>query len=74
MPEKPNWYIAATLAVDHHIYCAGTLAQCVRRWQRLSELEKRSAVIRQGRDGVGPAVLDADKIAELAALPGLQHA
>jgi hypothetical protein len=41
-----SWYADASLSDGAHIYCAGPLAQCVRRWKRLSGDQKINAVIR----------------------------
>jgi len=41
-----SWYADASLTQDGHVYCAGALAQCVRRWKRLSDNQKINAVIR----------------------------
>jgi hypothetical protein len=42
---------AAALATEGHVYCAGTLAQCVYRFNRLPEDKKADAFIKMGRDG-----------------------
>ena len=59
-------YTAATLATDGHVYCVGTLAQCLRRWNRLPGQSKPSAYLKMGRDGVAPTILQGDEIEELA--------
>jgi len=41
-----SWYADASLSDGEHVYCAGPLAQCVRRWKRLSDEQKINAVIR----------------------------
>jgi hypothetical protein len=41
-----SWYADAALSDAGHVYCAGPLAQCVRRWKRLSDDQKINAVIR----------------------------
>ena len=59
-------YMPATLATEGHVYCAGTLAQCLRRWNRLPDQGKSGAYLKMGRDGVTPTILRADQISELA--------
>jgi hypothetical protein len=41
-----SWYADASLTEDGHVYCAGPLAQCIRRWKRLSDNQKINAVIK----------------------------
>jgi hypothetical protein len=41
-----SWYADASLSDGGHVYCAGPLAQCVRRWKRLSDNQKIHAVIK----------------------------
>jgi hypothetical protein len=69
-----SWYAEATLATGTHIYCAGTLIQCVRRWRTLSAAQRGSAVLRMGRDGMPPRVFAAEDIAELAQRDGSHSA
>jgi hypothetical protein len=45
MPDF-SWYADASLSDGAHVYCAGPLAQCVRRWKRLTDDQKRSAAIK----------------------------
>lgn len=59
-------YMAATLAREGHVFCVGTLAQCLRRWTRLPSQNKAEAYLKMGRDGVPPTILRGDQIAELA--------
>ena len=59
-------YTAATLATNGHVFCVGTLAQCLRRWNRLSVESKAQTYLKMGRDGVTPTILRGDQIAELA--------
>lgn len=41
-----SWYVDASLSDGAHVYCAGPVAQCVRRWRRLTEDQKLSAMIK----------------------------
>jgi len=59
-------YTAATLATKGHVYCVGTLAQCLRRWTRLPSQNKAESYLKMGRDGVAPTILHGEQIAELA--------
>jgi hypothetical protein len=68
--SSTSWYAEATLATGTHVYCAGTLVQCLRRWRNLSDEQKASAVLKMGRDGVPPVLLGAEAIAELARQDG----
>jgi hypothetical protein len=44
MGDDIPWYSEASLRAQHHVFCAGSLAQCVRKWERLPEPEpERSA-------------------------------
>jgi hypothetical protein len=67
-----QWYGPATLARDSHVYCAGTLSQCIRRWLKLSSDEQQRTVLRMGRDGVPPQVMEGPEIAALAEEPGFR--
>jgi hypothetical protein len=59
-------YTAATLATEGHVFCVGTLAQCLRRWNRLPSQDRTDTYLKMGRDGVAPTILRGDEIAELA--------
>jgi len=59
-------YTDATLATRSHIFCVGTLAQCLRHWIRLPDESKAAAYLKFGRDGVAPTVLRGEQISELA--------
>jgi hypothetical protein len=59
-------YEAATLATNGHVFCVGTLAQCLRRWNRLPSQSKADTYLKMGRDGVSPTILRGDQIEELA--------
>ena len=72
MMDDIQWYAPATLVRDSHVYCAGTLSQCIRRWLKLSADEQQQAVLRMGRDGVPPQVMESEAIVALAAEPGFR--
>ena len=59
-------YTDATLATKGHVFCVGTLAQCLRRWKRLPDQIKAATYLKMGRDGVPPTILRGEQIAELA--------
>jgi hypothetical protein len=67
-------YAAATLATKGHVFCVGTLAQCLRRWNRLPNHSKPETYLKMGRDGVAPTILRGDQIEELASNPKLIRA
>lgn len=59
-------HTAASLATDGHIFCAGTLAQCLHRWDRLSAEKRASAFLKIGRDGGIPTIFRSEQVAEMA--------
>jgi hypothetical protein len=65
------WYVEASLIGEEHVYCAGSLAQCVRRWTRLSEDERAMAFIKLHRATDGHVLVERAEIEKLAAQPGL---
>ena len=66
-----SWYAEATLVCDHHVYCSGSLAQCVRRWSRLSELEQSTATIKLGGRTDGGELLTHEAVVALSQKPEL---
>ncbi len=70
-----NWYTDASLSSENHVFTAGSLAQCVRRWTRLHEWHQARTQIRiGGRTGYfahGLPVLDEAEISRLASRPDL---
>ena len=65
------WYAEASLIGEAHVYCAGSLAQCVRRWNRLPEAERATAFIKLHRATDGHTRVERADIEKLAAQPGL---
>jgi hypothetical protein len=65
MDEIP-WYSEAALVARGHVYCAGTLAQCVRKWERLPELAQASSYIKVVKEIDGRMKLGRDDVAVLA--------
>ncbi len=59
-------YTAATLATEGHVFCVGTLAQCLRRWNLLPSEDRADTYLKMGRDGLAPTILRGEQIAELA--------
>ena len=59
--QGPRWLKSlrslAALATEGHVYCAGTLAQCVYRWNRLAEDKRANAFIKMGRDGEAATIV-----------------
>ena len=72
---ETNWYAEASLSCDSHVFAAGSLAQCVRRWMRLDDNYRARTKIRMGgRTGhfvYGLPILSQAEISELANRPEL---
>jgi len=70
-----NWYAEASLSCESHVFAAGSLAQCVRRWMRLTDDYRARTKIRMGgRTGnfvYGLPILGQAEISELANKPEL---
>jgi hypothetical protein len=70
-----NWYAEASLSCETHVFAAGSLAQCVRRWVRLTEHHRAGTQIRMGgRTGqivAGLPILGQAEITALARNPDL---
>ena len=64
---------AASLVTEGHIYCVGTLAQCLRRWERLPTEQKPQVFLKMGRDGEPATFLRGEEIDEVIARPELVH-
>ncbi len=63
------WYAEASLSSSEHVFCAGSLAQCVRKWTRLTEAQRATTHINMGgREGQR---VDGEQIAMLARNPEL---
>ncbi len=61
------WYAEASLRAPGRVYCAGSLAQCIRKWQRLPEIDQSSAYINLAKEFGGRVTLDRDYVVALAA-------
>jgi hypothetical protein len=70
MNEIP-WYAEASLVSDAHVFCAGSLAQCVRKWTRLTDLEKATAIIKLGEDTDARQAIGGNEIVALSGNPEL---
>ena len=71
--EQIPWYTEASLVGPGRVYCADTLAQCVRRWMRLTDMEKEAAQVRLRKAIDGQTQYDKGHIAALAASPDLKR-
>lgn len=60
-------YTAATLATEGHIYCAGSLGQCLHRWNRLPDEKRTDVFLKIGRDGVPSTIIRGEALRDLAA-------
>jgi hypothetical protein len=65
------WYVEASLIGEEHVYCAGSLAQCVRRWARLSQDERAVAFIKLHKATDGHIRVDRTQIEILSLQPSL---
>lgn len=65
------WYVEASLIGEEHVYCAGSLAQCVRRWTRLSEDDRATAFIKLHKATDGHVRVERAEIEKLAVRPDL---
>ena len=73
MPDF-SWYADASLTGDGHVYCAGPLAQCVRRWKRLSENQKVNAVIKLKTATDQQVLVAGEQLERLALDPRVDYA
>jgi hypothetical protein len=73
MPDF-SWYADASLAGEGHTYCAGSLAQCIRRWKRLSDDQKANAVIKLKTSTDRQMVMSREELERLALDPQIDHA
>jgi hypothetical protein len=71
--EQIPWYAEASLVGPGRVYCADNLAQCVRKWMRLTNAEKEIARIRFRQPINGVTEYDKGHIAPLAASPDLRR-
>jgi len=72
MTEKLSPRTAASLRNEQHIYCAGTIAQCLHRWDKLPAGEKSGAFLTVRREGESPALIPSEELRNLAADPHLR--
>ena len=70
-----NWYADASLTSETHVFTAGSLAQCVRRWMQLNDVHRARTRIkiggRTGHSAYGLPVLEEAEISQLASRPDL---
>jgi hypothetical protein len=67
-----SWYAEASLTSDNHVYCSGSLAQCVRRWVRLTEAQQATATVKLGGRTDGGDILTSDALLALSKKPELR--
>ncbi|HEY4274595.1 MAG TPA: hypothetical protein VGM68_03855 [Rhizomicrobium sp.] len=60
------WYAEASLRAPGRVFCAGSLAQCVRKWQRLAEIDQDSAYINLAQKFGGRTTLNREEVLALA--------
>lgn len=64
MDEFP-WYDDAALIGGDHIFCVGSLAQCLRKWKRLPEQVQSDVFLKLHKPFNGRVKLDHAEIAGL---------
>jgi hypothetical protein len=69
-----SWYADASLTAEGHVYCAGPLAQCVRRWKRLSDNQKINAIIKLKSSTDQQLLIAREELDRLALDPQLDRA
>ena len=73
MIEKLSLNTSASLRSGQHIYCAGTVAQCLHRWDKLSSDEKDCVFLSIRKEGDSSATLvERDELQKLATDPHLR--
>jgi hypothetical protein len=70
--DEFSWYSDASLRLPGRVLCAGTLAQCVRRWMRLSDKEKEDALLTFAKSSAELTTVGRQQIAQLAEVPALR--
>ena len=71
MSENIPWYSEASLRDNDHVFCAGSVAQCVRKWRRLPEPERNATYLKLSLAIGGRMQLDTADLAALATHAGL---
>lgn len=66
-----SWYAEAALVSDGHVFCAGSLAQCVRKWTGLPEEKRVIVSIKLHSATDKHVIVDSAEIAQLARKPEL---
>ena len=67
------WYAEASLRAPGRVFCAGSLAQCIRKWQRLPEIDQNSAYIKLSKEFDGRMKLSRDDVVVLASRDDLRR-
>ena len=71
MNQAIPWYSEASLRANDHVFCAGSVAQCVRKWQRLAEPERNATYLKLSAAIDGRLRLSSEDLAALATHAGL---
>ena len=71
--EDIPWYAEASLRAPGRVFCAGSLAQCIRKWQRLPEIDQNSAYINLAKEFGGRMKLGHDDVVALASHDDLRR-
>lgn len=67
--DQIPWYSEATLVSGNHCFRAGTLVQCVRKWNDMKASERPVAVIKLSFQLDGLETIGAESISRLASRP-----
>jgi hypothetical protein len=70
MDEIP-WHSEASLHSQGHVHCAGTFAQCIRRWRRLPEISQQSSYLKLVGALGKEMRISGEQLANLATRPDL---
>ena len=60
------WYAEAALVSEGHVFCAGSLAQCVRKWSGLTEEKRENTWVKLRSSADKHVVVGSAEIAQLA--------
>ena len=71
--EDIPWYAEASLRAPGRVFCAGSLAQCIRKWRRLPEIDQNSAYIKLTKEFGGRMKLGHEDVVALASRDDLRR-
>ena len=71
MSDNIPWYAEASLRAQDHVFCAGSVAQCVRKWRRLPESDRNATYLKLSLAIDGRMQLGTEELTALANKVGL---